>query len=73
MSSHSSTRRQAKIIEFPDREFVVEVTYTMRMRHLVRAASVEEAERLAPDAAIASDIEVVDIVNAITLRELPRP
>lgn len=71
MSAHLSARREAEVIEFPRREFVVEVTYLMRVRHLVRAASGVEAEHLAPDAAITSEPELVDIVDAVTLAEVP--
>lgn len=71
MSAPSTAERQAEIIEFPRREFVVEVTYLMRVRHLVRATSGEEAEHLAPDAAINSEPELVDIIDAVTLAEVP--
>ena len=70
MSARSTDERQAEIIEFPRREFVVEVTYVMRVRHMVRATSGEEAEHLAPDAAINCEPELVDIIGAATLAEV---
>jgi hypothetical protein len=57
-----------EVLQLPSREFLVEVTYVIRTRHLVRAASAAEAEHLAPDAVLIGEVEVVDIVGAVTLR-----
>lgn len=61
-------RVNGEVLQLPSREFLVEVTYVIRTRHLVRAASAAEAEHLAPDAVLIGEVEVVDIVGAVTLR-----
>ncbi len=60
----------ATVIALPTRQFVIEVTYVMKMAHLVRASTVDEALENAPEAEIEQEMQVVDIVSAAVLREI---
>jgi hypothetical protein len=57
------------VVRLPSREFLVEVRYLMQTTHRVRARCVDEALRLAPDAEIDADMQVIDIVSAHIVRE----
>ena len=65
------TRETATVIQLPDRHYVVEVTYRIKIRHSVQACTVSEAEEKAPDCAIAGDVEVLDIIDAEVIRQGP--
>lgn len=49
------------------RQYLVRVTLFIRQLHLVTARSADEAGRVAPEAEIVGDVEILDILDAVPI------
>lgn len=61
--------RGCVVLALPRRNFFVDVTYKIRVRHRVTATDAQEACLLAPESEITAEMEIVDILDSIVVAE----